>query len=203
MRKRGWKGGRKSTELGDSERPKGKGDRKGKDDKGKGREAAASAKEAEVAWMATTTFSDDEDENIPATTPYPDLNELLWDDDNISIANSRPDLKQLKVSDDEGDLEKREVSEEWDDWEEDRTEPTVVIDSGDAAYTTTFDAGMLTRNSLGSDLINMELFDSGASRHMTGHRKCLTNFTEIKARPITAADKRTFNATGKEDMYVY
>ena len=118
--------------------------------------------------MATTTFSDDKDENVPATTPYPDLDELLWDDDNISIANSCPNLEQVEVSDDEGDLEKREVSEEWDDWEEDRTEPTVVIDSGDAAYTT-FDAGMLTRNGLGSDLIDMELFDSGASRHMTGH----------------------------------
>ena len=163
----------------------------------------ASAKEADVAWMATTTFSDDENETVQATTPYPDLDELFWDDDNVSIANSCPNLEQLEVvADDEGDLEEREVSEEWHDWEEDGTEPTVVIDSGDAAYTTTFDAGMLTRNGLGSDLIDMELFDSGASRHMTGHRKRLTNFTEIEARPITAADKRTFNVTGKGDMYI-
>ena len=48
---------------------------------------------------------------------------------------------------------------------------------------------MLSRDGLGSDLIDIELFDSGASRHMSGHRRCFVNFTEIEAQPITAADK--------------
>ena len=168
--------------AGQGPRGQGKGDGKGKEDKGKAREAAASAKEPEVAWMAMTAPPDN-------------------DDDNVSIADSCPDLNQL-LSDDEDELDEEGVSEDWGDWGEEETKPTVKVDSGDAAYTTTFDAGMLTRNGLGSDLIDMELFNSGASRHMTGHRNRLINFTDIEAKPITAADKRTFNAIGKGDMYI-
>jgi hypothetical protein len=167
--------------AGQGPRGQGKGDGKGKEDRGKGRDAAASAKEPEVAWMAMTA---------------PDS-----DDDIVSIADSCPDLNQL-LSDDEDELDEERVSEDWGNWGEEETEPTVKIDSGDAAYTTTFDAGMLTRNGLGSDLIDTELFDSGASRHMTGRRNRLINFTDIEAKPITAADKRTFNAIGKGDMYI-
>jgi hypothetical protein len=58
---------------------------------------------------------------------------------------------------------------------------------------------MLSKDGLGRDLINIDLFDSGASRHMSGHRHRFTNFTEIEARPITAADKQCFNAIGKGD----
>ena len=80
------------------------GDRKGKD-KDKGKEAAASAKEPEAAWMAITAFSDDEDNHTSVTNPYPDLQDLLCDDDdNVSIANSYPDLEQL-FSEDEDEPE--------------------------------------------------------------------------------------------------
>jgi hypothetical protein len=37
---------------------------------------------------------------------------------------------------------------------------------------------------------------------MSSYRHCFINFVEIKAKPITAADKRTFNAIGKGDMYL-
>jgi hypothetical protein len=37
---------------------------------------------------------------------------------------------------------------------------------------------------------------------MSGHRHRFTNFTEIEARPITAADKRCFDAIGKGDMHI-
>lgn len=47
-----------------------------------------------------------------------------------------------------------------------------------------------------------ELYDSGASRHMTPFRHRLINFTPITSRPITAADKRVFHATGKGDMRI-
>ncbi len=30
----------------------------------------------------------------------------------------------------------------------------------------------------------------------------MTNFTEIEAKPITAADKQIFNATGNGNMYI-
>ena len=47
-----------------------------------------------------------------------------------------------------------------------------------------------------------DLYDSGASRHMTPFRHRLTNFTSIQSKPITAADKRIFLATGKGDMRI-
>src|ERR1700742_4070392 len=47
-----------------------------------------------------------------------------------------------------------------------------------------------------------DLYDSGASRHMTPFRHRLTNFTSIQSKPITAADKRIFHATGKGDMHI-
>ncbi|KAF8179447.1 hypothetical protein BJ912DRAFT_855635, partial [Pholiota molesta] len=61
---------------------------------------------------------------------------------------------------------------------------------------------MLTKDALGNSLIDVELVDSGASRHMSGYRHRFINFISIEKQPITAADKRTFHATGKGDMYV-
>ncbi|KAF8158567.1 hypothetical protein B0H34DRAFT_619127, partial [Crassisporium funariophilum] len=46
------------------------------------------------------------------------------------------------------------------------------------------------------------LYDSGASRHMTPSRHRLINYVKIKGRPITAADKRVFHATGMGDLRV-
>ena len=47
-----------------------------------------------------------------------------------------------------------------------------------------------------------DLYDSGASRHMTPFHHRLINFTTIESRPIQAADKRTFHAIGKGDMHI-
>ncbi|KAJ7107090.1 hypothetical protein C8R44DRAFT_637800 [Mycena epipterygia] len=57
---------------------------------------------------------------------------------------------------------------------------------------------MLTTDSL----IDIELYDSGALKHMSGSRKCFINFVEIPPHPIMAADKRSFSVAGKGDMYV-
>lgn len=67
---------------------------------------------------------------------------------------------------------------------------------------TSFDAAMLTAVGLGSDVVDVDLYDSGATKHMTGNRGRLFNFVEIPAKPIMAADNLTFNAIGKGDMYV-
>ena len=49
----------------------------------------------------------------------------------------------------------------------------------------------------------MILFDSGASRHMSSYHKQFTNFKSIAPKPITAADKHTFEAIGKGDLTIY
>jgi hypothetical protein len=126
------------------------------------------------------------------------LDELL---DEVMENDDIPGLQQ--ISDDEEDVEEGEGPEDWEDWGKDEEfMPTANRDSREAAYTSTFDLGMLSQDGLGSKLIDIELFDSGASRHMSGHRHSFINFTEIEARPITAADKRSFDAIGKGDMYI-
>jgi hypothetical protein len=138
----------------------------------------------------------------PDLSTCPSLDELLDGVTDDNDTDSCPDLQQI-FSDDEEDLEEEKGSEDWEDWGEDEEfKPTVNQDSGEAAYTSTFELGMLSKDGLGSDLIDIELFDSGASRHMSGHRHRFINFTEIEARPITAADKRSFDAIGKGDMYI-
>ena len=47
------------------------------------------------------------------------------------------------------------------------------------------------------------MYDSGASRHMSRFRHKFINIVEIKPVPITAADKRTFQATTKGKMLVH
>ena len=49
----------------------------------------------------------------------------------------------------------------------------------------------------------VDLYDLGATRHMSGFYHRFINFTEIEPVPITAVDKRKFQATRKGDMYVY
>ncbi|KJA13862.1 hypothetical protein HYPSUDRAFT_100794, partial [Hypholoma sublateritium FD-334 SS-4] len=49
----------------------------------------------------------------------------------------------------------------------------------------------------------IDLYDSGATRHMSSARHRLLNFVEITPKPISAADNRSFDATGMGDMIVY
>ena len=49
----------------------------------------------------------------------------------------------------------------------------------------------------------VDLYDSGTSRHMSGFRHRLFNYIETDPVPIITADKRAFRAFGKGDMYIY
>ncbi|KAJ7127735.1 hypothetical protein C8R44DRAFT_616476, partial [Mycena epipterygia] len=61
---------------------------------------------------------------------------------------------------------------------------------------------MLTSNKSGNTLIDIDLYDSGASKHMSGNRTRFINFVDIVPKSIIAADKRSFSAIGVGDMYV-
>src|SRR6202522_895751 len=50
---------------------------------------------------------------------------------------------------------------------------------------------------------DVDLYDSGATRHMSGFHHRFVNLIEIEPKPITTADKRMFSATGRGDMYIY
>jgi hypothetical protein len=47
-----------------------------------------------------------------------------------------------------------------------------------------------------------ELYDSGASRHMSPYRKQFVTYEEIIARPITAANNEVFHAIGMGDLAI-
>ena len=49
----------------------------------------------------------------------------------------------------------------------------------------------------------VDLYDSGTTRHMSGFFHRIFNYVETKPVPIITADKRPFHAIGKGDMYVY
>jgi len=161
----------------------GKGDGKGKEDKGKAKKSAAVAKE-DAAWMAISDHSNldnDSDYSLFSNqSTCPTLNELLdgvMDDDNndnVSVADSCQDLQQ--IFDDDKDLEEGKGLENRENWgKNEEFTPTANQDSDEAAYTFTFKLGMLSRDGLGSNLIDIELFDSGTSCHMS-HVWTLTPF---------------------------
>jgi hypothetical protein len=70
------------------------------------------------------------------------------------------------------------------------------------AYVMTYEASML-RGTPGPLSIDVDLYDLGVSRHMSGFRHRFVNFVKIPPKPITAADRRSFSAVKKGDIWVY
>ncbi|KIM55226.1 hypothetical protein SCLCIDRAFT_98005, partial [Scleroderma citrinum Foug A] len=64
-----------------------------------------------------------------------------------------------------------------------------------------YHSALLAGESLGTGQC-MILFDSGASHHMSSYREQFTNFKSIAPKPITAADKHTFEAIRKGDLTI-
>ena len=167
------------------QRPKKKENGKGKEKEASGSKetttTASVAKEEDAAWMAMTAFPIHEEFTVMESSSCPTLEELLGTEE-VSEETENELLEGVEAGKEE-------------------KVPT-VIDIGIEAHTTTYDSAALTREGLGNTIIDIELYDSGASRHITGYRHRLSKFVEIEAKPITAADKRTFNATGRGNMYV-
>ena len=57
-------------------------------------------------------------------------------------------------------------------------------------------------NVKGGEGIETELYDSGASCHMSPYREQMENYVLIAPKSITAADKRYFQAIGKGDLQI-
>src|SRR5271156_5223656 len=117
-------------------------------------------------------------------------------DTSVSV-DSMPDLASVSDSSD-GDVQETEgevgsVERAEEDVEE-------ALDLDDEPKTYTFVAATLA-NSVSSTL-ETELFDSGASRHMSPYRHKFINFFPIQKRVLTAADGGTFDAIGKGDMFI-
>ena len=70
------------------------------------------------------------------------------------------------------------------------------------AYVTTYKPTVL-RGTPGVLPTNIDLYDSGASCHMSGFHHRFIKLVKITPKPITAADRRSFSAIGKGDIWVY
>ena len=162
---------------------------KGDKDKGKKKETAAAAKEKdddkdkkgkeEEAWMAMVIEDERATECFEETderTEYP-LDHVL-------------DLPHLF---DEIDDSPDGIDEMIDVNQMISAQEPIKIDR-DTAYLAGTDE---TRSA------EVDLYDSGTTRHMTGFYHRLINYVDVDPIPIITADKRTFQAMGKGDMYIY
>ncbi|KAG6816082.1 hypothetical protein H0H87_008778 [Tephrocybe sp. NHM501043] len=166
--------------------------------------------------------------SIPVNTTF-ELNDLLENyssDDNLMLKDDYQDIPALQMPENSNDRDdasddEPENAERVNKSENDSEEMLSSAKSGvknsksmisfeinepeEDAYTYTFAATELTRDSpdgLGSGLIDVTLYDAGASCHTSGLWHSFINFHSITPKSITAADKWTFSATGMGDMYL-
>jgi len=130
-----------------------------------------------------------------------------WSEDELDLDEMSGSFEDVDTNEDEILLEDfvAQLEMEGDDNEgEDlpKTVPAHLITPTNTAFTTTFTSAMLTKDGHGSQIVDVDLYDSGASCHMSGYRHRFLNFTSINPRPITAANKRKFDAISMGDMYV-
>jgi transposase InsO family protein len=168
--------------------------------------------------MTPEAPEDDFDENeslFSDTDSLPDLGEWsdsesgsdYGDDDDQDDKDSLPDLQSGSAFGDDDE----ESDGEWALNEEDITDPprpsllsritSGFIDTGDDAFSRKFDSAMLA-NTFGDSSYESELYDSGASRHMSPYHHQFINFRVIVPKTIIAADRGTFQATGLGDMRI-
>jgi hypothetical protein len=70
------------------------------------------------------------------------------------------------------------------------------------AYVMTYEASML-QGTPGLLPIDVNLYDLCASRHMSGFHWRFVNLVKISPKPITTADRRSFSAVEKGNIWVY
>ena len=129
---------------------------------------------------------------------------LVECDDLFEDVEELPDLQQIPDSDNESDSDLDEFSAMFED---EQTDDEALLPGNSVvrlmekaenlpneAYTTIY-----MKNEL-ENPINVNLYDSGASHHMSGHHHHFVNFTTTGPHLITATDKCTFDATGKGDI---
>ncbi|KAG2133519.1 hypothetical protein BD769DRAFT_1323397, partial [Suillus cothurnatus] len=107
------------------------------------------------------------------------------------LHGKKPKDEKPKASGSNADASKPKDESEPDGTPESEPEdtPSTVADSATSARSSTATHGA-----------TIELYDSGASQHMSPYREHFLNFRSISPHPIQAADKQTFEAIGKGDL---
>src|SRR5882762_7911695 len=149
---------------------------------------------AEGYWANTGHVSEDLDDDMPDLMSVSDSLDEDEMPDLISVFDSSEDN-----SDSESDDSADEIGGSFDVPIEMVDE---AVDCGMKPETRTYSTAMLAGIASASPNREIELYDSGASRHMSPYRRNFINFIKIKGRTITAADGQEFMATGLGDMHV-
>jgi transposase InsO family protein len=202
--------------------------RKARDAGGSKQDAGNAAADEDGVWTAFLDEDIDADDERDENLGLADSGDEFWFSDNeddsqdprgvipvkqdvIYAANELPE-GSVDVSDEDDDLpalqSQSESSFDEDDLSDDGDEPATAPGPGDADRSDTDDASTTLpfaciANSNGGPGDNeTELYDSGATRHMSPHRNQLENYEEIAPKSITAADQRSFQATGRGDLRI-
>ena len=191
------------------------GGKEGQGPKGKGKsqpkkeQAAAATDSDDAAWMASDCGSADtilndcadifdglfEDE---AKITDDDLPGLCTSSDSSSDDDDIPEL--VTCSDSESDDSDDDDDNSPYEWIRNRARGLLVEDDEGEAHTQ-YESALLAHDCEHTP-IETELYDSGASRHMSPYRNKFINFVSIIPKPITAANKLAFDATGRGDMEI-
>jgi hypothetical protein len=186
-----------------------------KEKKGKGRDAlkASIATEEDGVWSALVDadvadlFRPNPKPKDPSADPFPSPNddlyaELMSDDEDI------PDLVSVAGSDDDESDRLTEVdddlSELFDffDIEDDGTNTAAVAVTLEEVTDEDEPVEVAANAQPTRDIESVEVYDSGATRHMSPYRAMFESMREIPPRAIAAANKTKFNAIGMGDMVI-
>src|SRR6202522_2828228 len=171
----------------------GKGPKQKGQEQGKGKESAAKVEEKDISdadgvWMATV-----DDELDIFEVGDTDDRDVMWTLDEISsesvMLNSSFNEKLQFIITSGDDVEAGDID----------LEDELAVDNDDEATTYTFAAISLANT---GSAFETELYDSGASRHMSPYKHHFINFIPIQRKVLTAADGGHFEAIGKGDMHI-
>ena len=175
--------------------PKGKGPAKPSD--------SAAVADEDAAWMVQVSESDDE----VLEDPFEGLFDC--EEERVDLPDDLPALctvsdSSTSDSDTESDTDTSDESDDKNslyEWFRNRARGLLVTDDLGDAWTT-YESAMIAHDCEHGPQPESELYDSGASRHMSPFRDRFINFVSIVPKPIAAANKVSFDAMGREDVWV-
>jgi hypothetical protein len=167
---------------------------KGKSQTKRGQDSIANADSDDAAWMV--------DLEGGADIILDDIFDDLFKDEIVTVDNDIPEL--LTCSSSENHASDTDSSDDKNlpcKWIHARAKRLLVEDNKGEAYTH-YQSAMLTHDDEHEVSNEIELYDSGASHHMSPYRNCFINFISIVSKAITTAGKLAFDATGCGDMEI-
>ena len=133
-------------------------------------------------------------ETLFSDNPMLNLESASETDDSV-IFTLIPPNSFCSMDSESGSLEERSMILD------DKEIPVLTTDEGEDGETI-FNATMLVNVEGSVEGIQMELYDSGASRHMSPYQDHFEDYVPIVLKSITAAEKQYFQAIGKGNLQI-